>query len=100
MSGSDKASKHYHSQNVVEKAMGLQNKLAKITGGFLSNFNCCKLKDWTVGPKMPSVTNDVIDCPNKFIGYATALECIFVSVTFPWKQIFFTSFCCNRVGRW
>ena len=39
--------------------MGPRNKLAKITGGFLSIFYCCKLKDGTVGPKMPSVTDDV-----------------------------------------
>jgi len=56
----DEASKQYRSQNEVEKAMGLQNKLAKITGGFLSIFNCCKIKDGTVGPKMPSVTDNVI----------------------------------------
>jgi len=81
-SGSDKASKQFCSQNEVEKAMGLRNKLAKITGGFLSIFNCCKLKDGTVGPKMPSVT-DVIDCPSKIIVCATASECLLISVTFP-----------------
>ena len=80
-SGSDEASKQYRSQNEVEKAMGLRNKLAKITGGFLSIFNCCKLKVGTVGPKMPSVTNDVIDCPNRIIGCATASECLLVSIT-------------------
>jgi len=71
-SGSDEASKQYCSQNEVEKAMGPRNTLAKITGGFLSIFNCCKLKNGTVEPKMPSVTDDVIDCPNKIIGCATA----------------------------
>jgi len=81
--GSDEASKQYRSQNEVEKAMGQRNKLAKITGGFLSIFNCCKLKDGTVGHKMPSVTDDVIDCPNEIIGCATASECSLVSVTFP-----------------
>jgi len=54
--------------------MGPWNKLAKITGGFISIFNRCKLKDGTAGPKMPSVTDDVIDCPNKIIGCATASE--------------------------
>jgi len=63
--------------------MGPRNKLAKITGGFLSIFNCGKLKDGTVGPKMPSVTDDVIDCPNKTIGCAAASECVLISVTFP-----------------
>jgi len=100
MSGSDEASKQYRSQNEVEKAMGPRNKLAKITGGFLSIFNCCRLKNATVGPKMPSVINDVIDCPNKIIGCATASECLLKSITFPWTQIFFTSFCFNRAGRW
>ena len=38
-SGSDEASKQYRSQNEVEKPMGPQNKLAKISGGFLSMFN-------------------------------------------------------------
>jgi len=82
-SGSDEASKQYRSQNEVDKAMGPRNKLAKNTGGFLSIFNCCKLKDGTVGPKMPSVTDDVVDCPNKIIGCATASECSLISVTFP-----------------
>jgi len=91
-SGSDEASKQYRSQNEVEKAMGLRNKLAEITGGFLSIFNCCKLKVGTVGPKMPSVTNDVIDCPNRIIGCATASECLLISVTFPWTQIFLLAF--------
>jgi len=72
--------------------MGPRNKLAKITGGFLSILNCCKLKDGTVGPKMPSVTDNVIDCPNKINGCATASECLLISVTFPWKQIVFTAF--------
>jgi len=63
--------------------MGPRNKLAKITGGFLSIFNCCKLKDGAVGPKMLSVTGDVIDCPNKNIGCAAASECLLLSVTFP-----------------
>jgi len=82
-SGSDEASKQYSSQNWVEKAMGPRNKLANITGGFLSIFNCCKLKDGTVGHKMPSVTDDVIYCPNKIIGCATASEFLIISVTFP-----------------
>jgi len=82
-SGSVEASKQYCSQNEVEKAMGPRNKLAKITGGFLSIFNYCQLKDGTVGPKMPSVNNDVIDCPNKLIGSATASECLLISITFP-----------------
>jgi len=82
-SGSDEALKQYRSKNEVEKAMGLRNKLAKVTGGFLSIFNCWKLKDGTVGPKMPSVTDDVIDYPNKIIGCATASECLLISVTFP-----------------
>jgi len=77
-SGSDEASKQYRSQNEVEKAMGPQNKLAKITGGFLSIFNCYKLKDGTVGPKMLSVTDGVIYCPNKIIGCATASECLLI----------------------
>jgi len=81
--GSDKASKQYRSQNEVDKAMSPRNKIAKITGGFLSIFYCCKLKDGTVGPKMPSVTDDVTDCPYKIIGCATASECLLVSVTFP-----------------
>jgi len=63
--------------------MGLRNKLAKITGGFLSIFNCCKLKDGTVEPKMPSVINDVIGCPNKIIDCATASKCLLISITFP-----------------
>jgi len=79
---SDKASKQYRSQNEVDKAMGPRNKLAKITGGFLSILNCCKLKDGTVGPKMLSVIDDVVDCPNKIIG-STASECLLISVTFP-----------------
>ena len=82
-SGSDEASKQYRSQNEVEKALDPRNKLAKITGGFLSIFNCCKLKDGTVGSKMPSMTDDVIDCPKKIIGCATASECSLISVTFP-----------------
>jgi len=82
-SGSDEASKQHRSQNEVEKAMGPQNKLAKTTGGFLSIFNCCKPKDGTVGPKMPLVTDDVIDRPNKIIGCAAASECLLISVTFP-----------------
>jgi len=73
-SGSDEASKQHRSQNEVEQAMGPWNKVAKITGGFISIFNRCKLKDATAGPKMPSVTDDVIDCPNKIIGCATASE--------------------------
>ena len=40
-------------------------------------------KDGTVGPKMPSVPDDAIDCPNKIIGCATASECLLISVTFP-----------------
>jgi len=44
-----------------------RNKLAKISGGFLSIFNCCKLKDGTIGPKMPSVTDDIIDCQTKLL---------------------------------
>jgi len=67
--------------------MALQNKLAKITGGFLSIFNCCKLKDGTLGPKMPSVTDDVIDCPYKIIGcavyYCFRMFTCCISVTFP-----------------
>jgi len=63
--------------------MGLRNKLAKITGGFLSIFNCCKLKDETARPKVLSVTDYLIYCPNKIIGCATALECLLISVTFP-----------------
>jgi len=86
-SGSDKASKQYRSQIEVEKVMGLQNKLAKITSGFLSIFNCCKLKDGTLRPKMPSVTDDVIDCPNKIIGcavcYCFRMFTYCISVTFP-----------------
>jgi len=66
-SGSDEASKQYRSQNEFEKAMGPRNKLAKITGGFLSIFNCCKLKGGTVGPKMPAVTDDVIVCQTKLL---------------------------------
>ena len=88
-SGSDKSSKQYRSQNEVEKAMGPRNKLAKITGNFLSIFNCCKLKDGTVGPKMPTVTDDVIDCPNKIIGCATATECLLISVTFHEHKYFY-----------
>jgi len=82
-SGSDEASKQYRSQNEVEKAMGPRNKIAKITGGFPPIFNCCKLKDGRVGPKVPSVTDYVIDCLNKIIGCATASECLLISVTFP-----------------
>ena len=82
-SGSDNASKQYRSQNEVENAMGSQNKLAKIAGGFLSIFSCCELKDGTVGPKMLSVTDEVTDCLNKIIGCATASEYLLTSVTFP-----------------
>jgi len=39
--------------------------------------SCCKLKDGTVGPKMPSVADDVIDFPNKIIGCATASQCCY-----------------------
>jgi len=63
--------------------MGPRKKLAKITGGFLSVFNRCKLKDETVGPKMPLVTDDVIHCPNKIIGCGTSSECLLITVTFP-----------------
>ena len=79
--------------------MGPRNKLAKITGGFLPIFNCSKLKDGTVGPKMPSLTDDVIDCLNKIIGCSTASECLLISVNFPGTQIFLTSFFLYRVGR-
>jgi len=72
--------------------MGPRNKLAKITGGFLPIFNCSKLKDGTVGPKMPSLTDDVIDCLNKIIGCSTASECLLISVTFLWTQIFLLAF--------
>jgi len=50
-SGSDEASKECCSQNEVDKAMGPRNKLAKVTGGFLSIFKCCKLNDGTLDPR-------------------------------------------------
>jgi len=57
-SGSDEASKQYRSQNEVEKAMGPRNKLAKITGGFLSIFQLLQTKrwhSWTQGRKQGAV---------------------------------------------
>ena len=46
--------------------MGPRNKLAKFTGDFLTILLLqTTVKDGTVGSKMLSVTDDVIDCPTK-----------------------------------